>query len=104
MALFFTYSGNQVRQVACDTPHRGVRDEEYRVASSHQGFFDSFFGDLLSSVDSNNSADGGGGTALSNTMSLAFISFPYRLLLASLSGRRVEPEREIPANNPRARE
>jgi hypothetical protein len=38
------------------------------------------------------------------TMSFALTSFPYRFLLASLSGRRVEPAREIPANSPRARE
>src|SRR5271169_1500140 len=63
-----------------------------------------FFGDFLSSTDNNSLAEGGGGTTPLDTISFAFNSFPYRLLLASLSGRRVEPASEIPANNPRARE
>src|SRR5215468_6422120 len=34
----------------------------------------------------------------------AVASFPYKRRLASLSGRKVDPSREIPAKTPRARE
>src|SRR5215471_10253509 len=37
-------------------------------------------------------------------LSVAGSSFPYSFLLASLSGRNVEPSRDIPANRPRERE
>lgn len=37
-------------------------------------------------------------------MVIAAISFPYSLLFASLSGRMVEPSRDIPAKTPFARE
>jgi hypothetical protein len=45
----------------------------------------------------------GTGKALSKTMAGALASSPYRFLMALLSGRRVEPSREIPAKSPRVR-
>jgi hypothetical protein len=39
-------------------------------------YFDAFLGDLLVRVLSNSCADGGGGTALLNTMALALTSLP----------------------------
>jgi hypothetical protein len=44
--------------------------------ASRQCYFDTFLGDLLVSVLSNSFADGGGGTALLNTMALALTSLP----------------------------
>ena len=61
-------------------------------------------GDALSSVEISVAALGGALIAPSSTMSLAPISFPYRFLFASLSGRNVEPSSETPANAPFARE
>src|SRR5579864_3125967 len=49
-------------------------------------------------------ADAGGRILLLITMSWPLTPLPYSLSLPSLSGRRVEPSREIPANNPRDRE
>src|SRR6202021_2405647 len=65
---------------------------------------DRFLGDFVFRVFNNRAAEGGTGTALSKTMDSAVTSFPYSFLLPSLSGRKVEPDREIPAKSPRARE
>ena len=58
----------------------------------------------MSRVSSSVDALGGAFTAPSSTISFASIFLPYRFLFASLSGRRVDPSRETPANAPRARE
>src|SRR5271168_4753475 len=83
---------------------RSSKHRSSKHRNSNRQLPDVFVGDFLVSSASNNCADAGAGTASLNTMSPAFTSLPYKLLLASLSGRRVEPEREIPANSPRARE
>jgi len=44
------------------------------------------------------------GTVISEIMSFALTSLPYSFLLASLSGRRVDPASDTPAKSPRARE
>src|SRR5580704_4810281 len=63
-----------------------------------------FIGEAFCSVASNSLAQLGTGTAFWKTMDFALTSLPYRFLLAPLSGRRVEPAREMPAKSPRARE
>jgi hypothetical protein len=78
--------------------------ENVNGGGPNYGFFDLFTGECLFNTRSNSFADGGAGTAFANTMSFALTSFPYKDLLASLSGRKVEPASEIPANSPRARE
>ena len=65
---------------------------------------DLFLGDFLLRVETSNLADAGAWILLLITMSCALTPLPYSLRLPSLSGRRVEPSREIPANNPRERE
>ncbi len=65
---------------------------------------DLFLGDFLSRVETSNFAVAGAWILLLITMSCAVTPFPYSLSLPSLSGRSVEPSREIPANNPRERE
>jgi hypothetical protein len=62
---------------------------------------DLLIGDCLFSSESSTFADFGALTWLLNTMSCVLNSRPYNFLLAELSARRVEPEREIPANSPR---
>src|SRR5205823_14030197 len=60
------------------------------------------FGVLASRVEINCSAAGGTATAPDRTILLAGIFLPYTRRLSPLSGRIVEPSREIPANKPRA--
>src|SRR5437660_10934856 len=62
------------------------------------------FGFLASRVEINCSAAGGTATAPDRTILLAGIFLPYTRRLSPLSGRIVEPSREIPANRPRALE
>src|SRR6516225_3974646 len=66
--------------------------------------FDLLTGDALSKVESRVEALGGALTVPCRTISFASIFLPYRSLFASLSGRRVDPSRETPANAPLARE
>src|SRR5271155_1105925 len=65
---------------------------------------DRFFGDLLFSVVTSLRAAGGTATAPLKMICSASSFLPYTRSLASLSGRTVEPSREIPAKRPRARE
>src|SRR6202045_4800251 len=65
---------------------------------------DLFRGDFVFRVERSNFAEAGGWIVLLLTMSLALTPCPYSLPLPSPSGRRVEPSRETPANNPRERE
>ena len=55
-------------------------------------------------MERSNFAEAGGRIVLLITISWPLTPLPYSLSLPSLSGRRVEPSREIPANNPRERE
>ena len=61
-------------------------------------------GDFFSSKETSFWPDGGTGTAPLRMISVAVNFFPYSFSLASLSGRKVEPSSETPANKPRARE
>src|ERR1700722_6052337 len=57
-----------------------------------------FLGDFLCSSETSFCPEGGTGTAPLRIISSAVSFFPYSFSFASLSGRRVEPSSEIPAN------
>ena len=87
------------------TSTHGILDRSVpAIFTSSADYLLLFTGEAFCSVASNSLVLAGTGTAFLNTMSCALTSLPYRFLLAPLSGRSVEPSREIPANNPRARE
>src|SRR5215469_5435725 len=63
-----------------------------------------FLGDRILSSVSSFSASSVGGNLPSNAISFAVSFRWYSLSFASLSGRKVEPSRNAPANKPRDRE
>src|ERR1700682_4379575 len=82
----------------------GLSGPPAAVSSRSPTYSDLFLGDFLLRVETSNFAEAGAWIELLITISFALMPFPYSLALPSLSGRRVEPSREIPANSPRERE
>src|SRR2546425_10264578 len=92
----------QPKRIGPATDHSAIKD----VAGLRQPNrpYGLCFGVLASRVEINCSAAGGTATAPDRTILLAGIFLPYTRRLSPLSGRIVEPLREIPANKPRAPE